>query len=287
MAGTTEHAPRLPQMSLPNFREVTRWARNHWQPVGLALATAAGGAYLAFAQDRGPQSLPPEPNRASDTIKPPEGGGSEIPSVGIVPNLPTAEAGENKLPVEAPPSIAVSPQPQESSSNPEIPPFDCGILSPEACASGDKIQWNRPDGKPMIGMGFKLKPSEQLRIPQKLVVAGYELKQPHTYTGYTIQAISRDGKTEINYLGSINSINLTNTGKEFTGDTPIGEIDASGRKVFKEADYNLIVWFSDEGEIGKYFPQQALKPPLIVNNGQVSSQPQLGMTFWDVQPPRR
>src|SRR3972149_11984855 len=97
MAGTTEHAPRLPQMSLPNFREVTRWARNHWQPVGLALATAAGGAYLAFAQDRGPQSLPPEPNRASDTIKPPEGG----LSVGIVPNIPkepTAKAEAQKSP---------------------------------------------------------------------------------------------------------------------------------------------------------------------------------------------
>ena len=100
------------------------------------MATAAGGAYLAFAQDRGPQSLPPEPNRASDTIKPSKGGGPEIPSVGIIPNIPkeptaTVEAQKSPTPTVEPTSTATSTPELTATPKPEILPFDWRIYSME------------------------------------------------------------------------------------------------------------------------------------------------------------
>lgn len=96
-----------------------------------ALGLGAGGAALAWqmftGSDRGPQTPPAEPNKASDTFKPPsEGGQPDV--VGIVPN-PTQES-KPAVETQKPPEVKAEPAP-------------CLITSPELCAQAERIQIKR------------------------------------------------------------------------------------------------------------------------------------------------
>jgi len=179
------------------------------------------------------------------------------------PIVPTATAT-----FEPSPTVTSTPEVKK------IEPFDCGILSPEACATGEYIQWNRPDGQPLRGMGFKLKAKEGIKIPESLVVAALKFKEGTNYRGNLIKGISQDGKRVFNYYGDVipdPEKNIGNTGKSFPAETVIATIEGTGLTVFPESEYNLIVQFPTVNDLKNNHPEQTIGTPKIINNQPITT----------------
>ena len=204
--------------------------------------------------------------------------------VKIVDNPPVGVAGNE------PPPPATEAE-NKSAPKPEVKAFDCGILSPEACATGEYIQWTVPSGRKFTGIGFVLKAGEEIKIPENLQVAGEELPQPHTYNGFLITAARKDGTGEFNYFGSIRPTEnkgqplIEKVGKDLPAGTVVGTIDESKTTVFKESKHNLVVVFPTD-KLENTFIDQTQKPPREINNTPVKATAGGGFEFFDVKPPK-
>ncbi len=167
-------------------------------------------------------------------------------------------------------------------------PFACGFFTPESCAKAEQIQFRRPNGEPVIAIGIKLASGEPIYIPESLFVASSELGQGGTYSGLDIAAVTRDGQTRIDYIGSIDPQGLTQVAKEFPSGSLVATAGAG--RVFDESDLTLIVAFrSVDGAnelLRRSFPLQMAKAPRIVANTPRLGTPTAGVIFYDIPPPR-
>lgn len=239
MAVRPEHAPHFPH--IPHI-DINPLKKAGLIAGAVTLGTAGVGlaAQMLFGADRGPSAPPPEPNRASDTIKPPEGGQQVV----IIPNpSPEAQAGEGNLPVEVVPlPVTVAPPPQESAVKPEIPPFDCGILSPEACASGQYVKWILPSKREVYGIAFNLKKGAEIKITAESQVAASKGSEG---LGYSITAVNRKSGERLEMFGDFKPAKeLTNTGKNLPAGSIIAESDESGSVAFRGTNIRQVVSFS-------------------------------------------
>lgn len=129
-----EHAPHIPHIPIPDVKGAARWALTHWKPVSLSLAALAGSGYLAFAQDRGPDTSPVTDNApASDTIKPPS---SDSPAVVINPGFPTQEA-----------QATAEAQKPAATEVKKIKELTNSLLSSEIQKKAEVIRYKNPDGQ--------------------------------------------------------------------------------------------------------------------------------------------
>lgn len=214
---------------------------------------------------------------------PAQGGNINITESPIVPTA-TATAKSDLATATVEPSHTATSTPEAK----KIEPFDCKILSPEACATGEYIQWNRPDGQPLTGIGFKLDTGEKVRISENLVVAGFKVNQPDTYNGYIVTALNRNGTRKFNYfIGNFTPLNIGRVGIELAAETTIGRIGGSDT-VFKESNHNLIVLFPSEADLKGAFSEQTKNQPIIINNESKSGKNNNSSgVFFDVKPPQK
>lgn len=167
--------------------------------------------------------------------------------------------------------VGISPIPEDNSDTEvkKIEPFDCKVLTPEACAKGKYIQWNRPDGQPIKGMGFKLSAKEEIKIPEMLVVSAVRFKEGANYRGNLITGLSQDGTRVFNYIGDIipdPEKEIGNTGKSFPAGTIIATTGGIDLTVFPESEYTFIVQFPTEEDLRYNYPEQTSVTPKIINN---------------------
>lgn len=246
MAQTPEHAPRLSHTPIPDFRGAARWALSHWKPVGLSLATLAGGTYFAIAHDRGPDTSPVSGNApASDTFKPPEGGSN----VGVVTNPvePTATAEAQKTP---------TPNPDEERG---IVGYNVFSLETRAAtkASEQYLEWNSPKGNKIKGIGWVLKPEDVVKINGGLIVSVKILEQPYVYSGVMVLADTPDGSRSYLLLGNFDKNNLSKG---------ILTIAKDGPPVFNGEPYTFAYATESEAELKGEFPESTKTSPKEINN---------------------
>lgn len=147
--------------------------------------------------------------------------------------------------------------------------IQCGILSPENCAKGEYIKWKSPTGRDVFGVGFVLKSGVSVMTPEDLVVAGSEIKQPHTYSGYYIDALSKDGKRNYLYFGDITPSNITGVGSMKIAGTEIGKIADTSNPVFDGTPYNLVVHYPDDTSLKSTFTEFTPATLKIISNTPV------------------
>ncbi len=253
------HRPSTP---VPDSKGRSRWHENPLLQISLSLAILTAGAGLAyqmfFGADRGPQNVPVDNAPASDTIKPP----SQSPD-----NPPKPEA--------------------------KIEPFDCGILSPEACATGAYIEWRVPKSPqsietiPVRGMGYVLKPGEKVRIREDLIVATSEYPSDSLYHGNLVSGVKKDGSGRITYIGNvIPSEGVGKIGKPFASGAVVGTMRESDLTVFNNEPYNLVTIFRTEEDYKIADPEQIKNPPKKINNQTLGTMPSQGSIYFDVKPPQ-
>lgn len=211
------------------------------------------------------------------------------------PTPPKPEATATAMATVTPPK---EPEPPATATaTPEAKKgFDCGILSPEACATGKYIEWRVPKGPqttetiPVRGMGFTLEVNEVIRISEDLQVAGEELPQGHFYNGYNITAPRKDGKRYL-YWGAMKPAVDNNKepvigkfGKNLSAGTVVARI-TSKNSVFKGKPYNFVVVYPSEEELKNIFSEQTKNLPELITNQTMTSEAGEGVIFFGVKPP--
>jgi hypothetical protein len=246
-----------------------------------------GGGLLLNRCMPTPEPTPPAPTDVPMALAP----GGETTVVAIQREMNATALAETSTPTPKPadtPTVSPTatetskptstPEPTATSTPETIKVFDCDILSPEACATGEYIQWKVSSGLTVKGVGFTLKEGEEIKIPKKSVVAGSEYKQPHTYNGFGIKAI--EGGVVAYYVGNIEPVGLTNVGKEKDGGTVVGKIKKNPGTVFKDTKYNLVIFFSSEKALMEAFPDQITNSPIEINNQSVKPSGGSGKAFY-------
>ncbi|MBI2196801.1 hypothetical protein HYU45_04310 [Candidatus Daviesbacteria bacterium] len=137
---TPEHVSHIPHIPLPDIRGGLRWARNHWQPVGISLAIMAGGVYLIAVHDRGPQSSVRPTTEASDPFNPVEPVGVIIPAMPIETPTHIATAPPTPEPTTPEPVKTVKDVINNQTPNlVDLPPNEVQKIVDEAKAKGETV----------------------------------------------------------------------------------------------------------------------------------------------------
>lgn len=189
------------------------------------------------------------------------------------------------------PAVAPAAEPtRAATSTPEAKQgFDCGILSPEACAEADYIQWDTPFGNPAEAIAMAFKAGKKFKIPEPMQVAAAEETYQGKPNGYRIVAARKDG-SQIIIDGDVIPVGIGKVGKELPAGTVIAESAESGFPVLIEG-YTQFIQFTSKEDLKKYFPKQTEIPPRIVINkaippSQSNTKGGGGVVFFGVQPPQ-
>ena len=169
----------------------------------------------------------------------------------------------------------------QKTPTPEGKTRQCDILSPEACATGEYIEWTRPDGEKLKGIGFILKPGEEIKYPKEgLLVSAILIQQPSVYRGVQVIARTKDGSETYAYYGNFNLDKIK------ASDLPpntVGIIADSDLTVFEGQPYNLV--FASSPVLETFAPIS--KGPLKRINNKVPENPASNTAFfYGITPPK-
>lgn len=160
--------------------------------------------------------------------------------------------------------------------------LQCDILSPEACAGGEYIEWNRPDGEKLKGVGFVLKPGEEARLPKEgLLVSTTILQQPDVYRGVRVIAKTPDNSETYQYYGNLSPDKLK---KSDLPPNTVGIIADSDLTVFEGWPYNLI--FKGPDTFMERFVPITKNPVKVINNKVPDNQASNIPFFYGLTPPK-
>lgn len=184
-------------------------------------------------------------------------------------------------PISTPEPPRATAEAQKSPTPVEVKTLQCDILSPEACATGEYIEWNRPDGEKLRGIGFILKPGELVKLPKEgLAVSTRIIEQPYVYRGIGVTAMAKDGSETYVYYANLDPTRLKLV------DLPpntVGIIADSNLTVFESQPYNLV--FASFPGMEKFTPITKGTPKAI--NNKVPGNPASNTAFfYDVAPPK-
>ncbi len=232
----------------------------------LAACAPQRPAEVRSISTRSPEPAAPIAATSSPTPEPPKATPATEPTK--VPPTPTSE----------PTKVVPTPEARKE--------FDCGILSPKGCATGEYVEWTNFTGRKSSGMAFTLKAGETISIPEDLHVAGVEQNQSGWLDGFRIDAPRKDGSGVYTFYGDITPVGIGRVGKALPAGTAVGKIAASRIIVFEGSDYNLLITFPADDELVKAFPDQTKNPPRTLNNTPVKKAPGGEVPiFFDVKPP--
>ncbi len=190
------------------------------------------------------------------------------------------EEANRKADAEAATATAVAQAEAQKPPTPEVKTLQCDILSPEACATGEYIEWNSARGIKLRGIGFTLKLGEEIYLPKDgLAVSKVVLKQPDIYNGVFLATMSKDGQESYGYWGNI-STDLIKPGSLLAG-----TITDAKSTVFEDQPYNLI--FVASPTFMEKFAGITKNPPKAINN-KVPGEEQAANVpiFYGVTPPK-
>lgn len=191
----------------------------------------------------------------------------------FLPNVPKGS--------DLPPNPPKETPTPEATKTPEVKTLQCDILSPEACATGEYIEWNRPDGAKLKGFGFVLKPGEEVKLPKEgLAVSTRIIQQPSVYRGVQVIATTKDSSEEYAYYANLDPTKLKLS--ELPPNT-VGIIADSNLTVFEGHPYNLVF---GSFPVMKKFAPITKNPPKVINN-KVPGEPAANTAFfYGVTPPK-
>lgn len=186
--------------------------------------------------------------------------------------LPTATASPTPEPPTPEPAKVLSTPTTEPTKAPIVEVkngFDCGILSPEACTKAEYITWGIPGRKLQEGIGVILDAGEKLKLPETMTVAATENARPGDQR---IAVVRKDG-SQINIHGDITPVGIGRVGKELPAGTVFAQSSGLGLKFL--GDYTIVILFTNQKDLEKYFPQQIKKTPRVIEIN-ATPQPQAG-----------
>lgn len=198
---------------------------------------------------------------------------------------PTPEPPPTPEPTKAPPAPTAEPTIVITPEAEKV--FDCGIFTPGVCEKADYITWGVPGRKPQEGIGVILDAGEKLKLPETMIVAASESA---TRPGNRRIAVVRKDGSQINIHGDITPVgDIGRVGKELPAGTIFAQVEGSGAKFIGE--YTLVILFTNEEDLKKYFPKQTENPPRVVEidaapQSQAANQQGGGLVFFGVQPPQ-
>ena len=174
--------------------------------------------------------------------------------------------------------------PKETPTPVEVKKLNCDILSPEACATGEYIEWTRPDGEKLRGIGFVLKPGEEIRLPKEgLLVSTKIIQQPSAYRGVQVIAKTPDNSETYQYYGRLAPDKLKESDLPPNTAGIIGDSDLT---VFEDQPYNLIFKGPDPF-MEKFAPITKTKDhPKVINNKVPGNQAANIALFYGLTPPK-